>query len=87
MQPYPFLLFIRFLSVGAYSSSQGLDSIRKNVSNFIAARDGHYADPDNIFLTDGASSGAAKILELLIRNANDAVCIDFPLSSILTALQ
>ena len=47
--------------------------VRKNVEKFIEQRDGYPATYEDIFLTDGASAGAAKILEVLIRNSNDAV--------------
>ena len=47
--------------------------VRKNVEKFIEQRDGYPATYEDIFLTDGASAGAAKILEVLIRDSNDAV--------------
>lgn len=40
-------------NIGAYSHSQGIPSIRKNVAKFISERDGYNADPNNIFLTAG----------------------------------
>ena len=49
-------------TMGAYTHSQGYPSIRKNVAKFIEARDGHPADPETIYLTDGASPGAAPLL-------------------------
>ncbi len=44
-------------SIGCYSDSQGIASIRKNVAKYIQRRDGYAADPENIFITNGASSG------------------------------
>ncbi|KAJ7216348.1 alanine aminotransferase [Mycena pura] len=45
-------------SIGAYSHSQGVLFIRKNVAKFISERDGHPADPDdliNMLITDPAA--------------------------------
>ena len=44
-------------SIGAYTESQGIRVVRDEVAAFLQARDGHRADPDNIFLTNGASEG------------------------------
>ena len=44
---------------GCYSHSQGVRSIRQRVANFIENRDGYPADPNSIFLTNGASAGEA----------------------------
>ena len=43
--------------VGAYSDSQGLEDIRKNVVKYIGERDGYPSDPSHIYLTSGASEG------------------------------
>ena len=42
---------------GAYSNSQGVPAIRQHVADFIQARDGYASSADNIFLTNGASTG------------------------------
>uniref|UniRef100_A0A669C4A0 Alanine aminotransferase 1 n=1 Tax=Oreochromis niloticus TaxID=8128 RepID=A0A669C4A0_ORENI len=48
-------------SMGAYSASQGIDSVRQDVARYIERRDGGVAcDPDNIYLTTGASDGIVK---------------------------
>ena len=60
-------------SIGAYSESQGVAVVRRDVAAFIAARDGHPASPDDIFLTDGASDGVKTILSLLLRGPHDAI--------------
>ena len=39
---------------GAYSESKGVSALRAEVAAFLEKRDGHAADPDDIFLTDGA---------------------------------
>lgn len=44
--------------VGAYTvNSKGFMHIRKQVAKFIEERDGVVSDPENIFLTNGASEG------------------------------
>uniref|UniRef100_A0A8I6GJ17 alanine transaminase n=1 Tax=Rattus norvegicus TaxID=10116 RepID=A0A8I6GJ17_RAT len=57
-------------SLGSYSASQGVNCIREDVAAFITRRDGVPADPDNIYLTTGASDGisvcAKTILKLLV---------------------
>uniref|UniRef100_A0A8C6UYB5 alanine transaminase n=1 Tax=Neogobius melanostomus TaxID=47308 RepID=A0A8C6UYB5_9GOBI len=54
-------------SLGAYSPSQGIDYVRQDVANYIERRDGGVpCDPDNIYLTTGASDGITTILKLLV---------------------
>jgi len=46
--------------IGSYSASQGINCIREDVASYIERRDGGVpADPDNIYLTTGASDGIA----------------------------
>ena len=76
-------------SLGAYSDSQGIMSVRKEVADFIAARDGHPASPSDIFLTDGASAGVKALMQLLVRGPHDAVLVpvpQYPLYSAVTTL-
>ncbi|XP_048371644.1 alanine aminotransferase 2 [Sphaerodactylus townsendi] len=54
-------------SLGSYSASQGVNCIREDVAAYIERRDGGVpADPDNIYLTTGASDGIATILKILV---------------------
>ncbi len=55
-------------SVGAYTDSAGLEVIRRDVAEYITNRDGGvYSNPDDIFLTNGASGGIkVKKLEIVI---------------------
>ncbi|XP_029464327.1 alanine aminotransferase 2 [Rhinatrema bivittatum] len=54
-------------SLGSYSASQGVNCIREDVASYIERRDGGVpADPDNIYLTTGASDGIASILKILV---------------------
>lgn len=65
-------------SVGAYSHSQGVEMVRREVAQFIERRDGHPADPEHIFLTDGASPGVQTVLRALLRDRNDGIMIPIP---------
>jgi len=76
-----------FLSVGgptgAYSESQGREHVRKDVAAFINERDGFgpndsYANPNNIFLFDGASPAVQTSLRILLRDEKDGVMIPIP---------
>lgn len=53
-------------SLGSYSASQGVNCIREDVASYISRRDGVPADPDNIYLTTGASDGITTILKILV---------------------
>ena len=74
------------LNMGAYSDSQGTAKIRKHVAEFIENRDGYDADPTNIFLTNGASSGINALFQCLIAQTSDAVMIPIPQYPIYSAL-
>jgi len=71
--------------VGAYSESAGFRFIREDVARFIDQRDkggvdgdAPAADPDAIFLTDGASGGAVAVIEALICDGMDGVLVPVP---------
>ncbi|WP_242341062.1 MULTISPECIES: aminotransferase class I/II-fold pyridoxal phosphate-dependent enzyme [Anaeromyxobacter] len=64
--------------LGAYTESKGLRFVRDAIADFIHARDGIQADPEAIFLTDGASKGVQSVLRLLIADARDGVLIPTP---------
>lgn len=54
-------------SVGAYSASVGIEVIRNDIANFIEERDGGIkCDPDNLFLSTGASDSVVAMLKLLV---------------------
>jgi len=66
-------------SAGAYSDSQGIALVRQHVAEFISARDGGVAaDPNDVFLTDGASAGVKALMTLMIRGPLDAVLVPVP---------
>jgi len=77
--------------MGAYTDSKGPPFIREAISRYIDKRDkvmsntGVSSNPDNIFITDGASEGVKNILELLICNENDGIMIPIPTYPLYTA--
>eukprot|EP00040_Diaphanoeca_grandis_P034342 m.212661 g.212661 ORF g.212661 m.212661 type:complete len:482 (+) comp33132_c2_seq2:166-1611(+) len=64
--------------MGAYSVSRGLLSIRQSVCAYLKERDGVSFDPEHIYLTNGASDGIAKFLNLLIASPKDGIMIPIP---------
>jgi len=70
--------------MGAYTESHGPLFIREAISRFIDRRDGVSAaglipaDPDSIFLTEGASEGVRLILEMMITDPSDGIMIPIP---------
>ena len=70
--------------MGAYTESKGYYFVREAVADFINRRDGFApesdlaADPEHIFLTDGASDAAKRVLDLLIAEKTDGVMIPIP---------
>ncbi len=70
--------------LGAYSESKGPLFIREAIARFIDLRDGVESsggvssDPDNIFITNGASEGAKHIMDLLIADGNDGIMVPIP---------
>ncbi|CAL0317985.1 unnamed protein product [Lupinus luteus] len=65
-------------ATGAYSHSQGIKGLRDAIAAGIEARDGFPADPNDIFLTDGASPAVHMMMQLLIRSENDGILCPIP---------
>ncbi|XP_010273809.1 PREDICTED: alanine aminotransferase 2-like [Nelumbo nucifera] len=65
-------------ATGAYSHSQGIKGLRDAIAAGIAARDGFPADPNDIFLTDGASPAVHMMMQLLIRSEKDGILCPIP---------
>jgi len=69
---------------GAYTESKGFQFIREAIAEFIDRRDnverqgGLKSDPNNIFLTTGASGGVKFVIDLLIADENDGIMIPIP---------
>ncbi|KAI0797294.1 transaminase [Irpex lacteus] len=72
-------------SIGAYSHSKGVPLIRKHVAQFIEERDGYPADPEDIFLTAGASAGVSLLLNVLITPHETGILIPIPQYPLYTA--
>jgi len=64
--------------LGAYTESKGLCFIREAMANFIERRDDIKADPETIFMTDGASKGVQAILRILISSDHDGIMVPIP---------
>ncbi|MHA1168892.1 MAG: aminotransferase class I/II-fold pyridoxal phosphate-dependent enzyme, partial [Candidatus Hodarchaeales archaeon] len=64
--------------VGKYSASPGVKFVRNAVSNFIEKRDGIPSNPDDIFMTDGASKGVDLILKSIIKKKNTGIMTPIP---------
>ncbi|AOA63257.1 Alanine transaminase [Komagataella phaffii CBS 7435] len=73
-------------SVGAYSQSQGVPSIRQSIADFISRRDGHpCARKELIYLTTGASTAVTYLLTLLGQNEKTGFLIPIPQYPLYTA--
>jgi alanine transaminase len=72
-------------TIGAYSHSQGVPFIRKNVARFIEERDGYPSNPNHVFLTAGASAGVTLLLTMLISNPKSGILIPIPQYPLYTA--
>ena len=55
-------------SLGSYTESAGILSIREDVAAYIQQRDGYPADPNDIYLCNGASDGIKTVIKLLMNN-------------------
>jgi aspartate/methionine/tyrosine aminotransferase len=64
--------------LGAYSESKGVKVIREAVARFISERDDDEADPDSIFLGDGASKTVQLALRTLISGPSDGIMVPIP---------
>lgn len=72
--------------LGAYSDSAGFRIVRENIAKFIEKRDGIPSDPNNIYLTDGATFGLHISLQTILSSKNDGVMIPIPQYPLYTAL-
>ncbi len=65
--------------MGAYTHSQGILEVRREVAASLARRDGGVpANADDLFLTDGASPAAVMLLRALIRGRGDGIMVPVP---------
>lgn len=52
-------------SIGSYTDSAGIEVIRRQVADYITARDGIECSWENIFLSAGASPAIKSVLSML----------------------
>lgn len=64
--------------LGAYSDSKGNPFIRQEIADFITRQSGMPSNPDNIFLSNGASECARMLLYALIRGPTDGIMVPIP---------
>ncbi|MCJ1435992.1 hypothetical protein MMC27_005370 [Xylographa pallens] len=72
-------------SVGAYSVSQGVPGIRESVAKFIERRDGYPADPAQVFLSAGASSGVNTLMHIICSKPETGILVPIPQYPLYTA--
>ncbi|KAH8684427.1 mitochondrial putative alanine aminotransferase [Tricladium varicosporioides] len=72
-------------SVGAYSASAGAPGIKDSVAKFIEARDGFPANPADIYLSAGASSGVNTLLHIICATPHTGVLVPIPQYPLYTA--
>ena len=53
-------------SLGSYTESQGIRTIREDIASYIQERDGYPADLNDIYLSNGASDGIKTVIKLLM---------------------
>jgi len=64
--------------VGAYSDSKGTPIVRNEIADFIRAQTGQLSNPENIFISNGASECARMLLQAMIRGPTDGVLVPIP---------
>ena len=72
-------------SIGAYSQSQGVPGIRASIAKFLERRDGYPADPANIFLSAGASSGVNTLMNIICSKPETGILVPIPQYPLYTA--
>ncbi|MCJ1282310.1 hypothetical protein MMC26_001633 [Xylographa opegraphella] len=72
-------------SVGAYSVSQGVPGVRESVAKFIERRDGYSADPAQVFLSAGASSGVNTLMHIICSKPETGILVPIPQYPLYTA--
>ena len=75
------------MHLGAYTSnSKGYQFVRDKVGQFISQRDNVEANPNNIYITNGASEGVRAAFNLLINGPKDGILIPIPQYPLYSAL-
>ena len=73
-------------TMGAYSSVQGHESVRRDICSFLKKRDGFDGDPNMIYLTDGATSAIIDLLHTIFHEKNDGIVLPIPQYPLYSAL-
>ncbi|ESO08006.1 hypothetical protein HELRODRAFT_185412 [Helobdella robusta] len=77
-------------SIGSYSDSIGIDVVRHDVARYISERDGGIpSNPDDIFLSTGASEGIKAVMKLLVTGRDSPIAgimLPVPVYPLYTAL-
>ncbi|MDQ5920385.1 MAG: alanine transaminase [Pseudomonadota bacterium] len=63
---------------GAYSTTMGIEFIRRAVADFIQKRDNIFSDFKRIILTDGASEAAQMVITAIIKSPTDGILVPIP---------
>jgi glutamate--glyoxylate aminotransferase len=64
--------------LGAYSDSKGNPYVRQEVADFITRQTGQPSNPENIFLSNGASECVRMLLNISIRGPTDGILVPVP---------
>lgn len=64
--------------LGAYTDSKGNPFIRQEIANYISEQSGAESNPNNIFISNGASEVARMVLFAMIRGENDGIMVPIP---------
>ncbi|KAH7397477.1 pyridoxal phosphate-dependent transferase [Pyrenochaeta sp. MPI-SDFR-AT-0127] len=72
-------------SVGAYSQSQGAPGIRQSVAEYIERRDGYPSSFENVYLSNGASSGVNTLLHTICAKPETGIMVPIPQYPLYTA--
>lgn len=65
-------------AIGAYADAPGFPIFVKEVSNYIAKRDGYPAPEETIYLTDGTLDGMMFVMKLLFSKQANGVLLPMP---------
>ncbi|POS85377.1 hypothetical protein EPUL_001554 [Erysiphe pulchra] len=65
-------------SLGVYTAINGIPEVRKSIANFLERRDGHTADPEDIYLSSGTSSAMLTLLNTICDKPTTGVLIPLP---------
>jgi len=67
-----------FKSMGSYTDSPGNPIVTKHVAEFIGERDGVPSNPSEIFMTNGASEGIARVMSQLAQHDKVGFMVPVP---------